>query len=51
MPRTDGYSQRGDRCFGAHDWHSKGRVNAIGAIIEFVFVAVGLFHAGISTAL
>lgn len=47
MPRTHGYSKRGDRCFGTHDWHSKGRVNAIGAIIDVVFVAVGLFNGSI----
>ena len=49
MPRTHGYSKRGDRCFGTHDWHSKGRVNAIGAIIDFVFVAVGLFNGSINS--
>ena len=49
MPRTHGYSKRGDRCFGTHDWHSKGRVNAIGAIIDFVFVAVGLFNSSINS--
>ena len=49
QPRTHGYSKRGYRCFGTHDWHSKGRVNAIGAIIDFVFVAVGLFNGSINS--
>lgn len=49
MPRTHGYAKRGNRCFGTHNWHSKGRVNAIGAIIDFVFVAVGLFSGSINS--
>ena len=36
MPRTHGYSPRGKRCYGVHDWHAKGRINAIGAMLEFV---------------
>ena len=39
MPRTHGYCKRGDRCFGTHDWHSKGRVNAMGSINSDVFYA------------
>ena len=49
MPRTHGYAKRGNRCFGTHNWHSKGRVNAIGAIIDVVFVAVGLFSGSINS--
>ena len=33
MPRTYGYSVRGQRCYGCHDWGSKGRTKAIGALI------------------
>ena len=29
-----GYSPRGKRCFARHDWHAKGRVNALGAMIS-----------------
>ena len=47
MPRTHGYSQRGQRCYGQQDWHAKGRANAIGAIIDFAFLSVGLFNANI----
>ena len=48
MPRIRGYSERGQRCYGTHDWHSKGRVNAIGAIIGFSFLVVGLFEGNIN---
>ena len=37
MPRTHGYSKKGKRCFGTHDWHAKARINAIGVIINFCF--------------
>ena len=33
MPRTHGYSMKGTRCYGTHDWGAKGRINAIGAVI------------------
>ena len=33
MPRTHGYSLRGERCFGLRNWHAKGRVNVIGALL------------------
>ena len=49
MPRTHGYSERGKRCYGTHNWQAKGRVNAIGAIIDFVFLSVGLFNANIDS--
>ena len=31
MLRTHGYSPQGERCFGTHDGHKKGRTNALGA--------------------
>ena len=49
MPRTHGYSSQGKRCYGVHDWHSKGRINAIGAIVGFVFLTVGLFEGSINS--
>ena len=49
MPRTHGYSERGTRCYGIHNWQAKGRVNAIGAIINFVFLSIGLFNANIDS--
>ena len=48
-PRTQGYSYRGERCYGQQDWQARGRVNAIGAIINFVFLSVGLFNANIDS--
>ena len=33
MPRTHGYSKKGERCVGKHDWGAKGRTNAIGALL------------------
>ena len=49
MPRTHGYSPRGERCYGVHDWHAKGRINAIGAILGFVFLTVTLFEGSINS--
>ena len=48
-PRTHGYSQRGQRCYGQQDWHAKDRVNAVGAIAGFMFLSVGLFNAHINS--
>ena len=33
MQRTHGYYYRGKRCYGVQDWHAKGRINVIGAIV------------------
>ena len=49
MPRTHGYSRRGKRCYDLHDWHSKGRVNAIGTIVGFAFLTVALFEGSINS--
>ena len=48
MPRTHGYSPIGKRCHDTHDWHAKGRINAIGAIISFALVTVSLFEGNIN---
>ena len=37
-PRDSGYSEKGERCYASKDWHSRGRVNAIGAICEFIAI-------------
>lgn len=44
LPRTHGYSKCGERCYGVHDWHAKGRVNVIGAILGKQFLSVCLFQ-------
>lgn len=49
MPRTHGYAPIGERCHGIQDWHAKGRVNAIGAIIDFQFLTVCLFDANVDS--
>jgi transposase len=48
-PRTHGYIQRGKRCYAQKDWHAKGRLNAIGAIIGFAFLTVCLFDCNIDS--
>lgn len=48
MPRIHGYSLRGKRCFGSHDWGAKGRTNVIGALCAGVLLTVNLFHSNIN---
>jgi len=48
MPRTHSYSSIGDRAYGCHDWQAKGRINAIGAILNFTFITVSLFECNIN---
>lgn len=46
-PRTHGYAHRGARCYGQKDWHEKGRLNAIGAIVAFELITVRLWECTI----
>lgn len=48
-PRICGYSEKGARCYAGKDWHARGRLNAIGAIIGFVFLTVCLFDCNIDS--
>ena len=48
MPRRYAYSAVGQRCYDTHDWQAKGRINAIGAIIDFDFVTVSLFEGNVN---
>jgi len=48
-PRTHGYTEKGERCYGQKDWHAKGRQNAIGAIIGFTFLSICLFDCNINS--
>ncbi len=48
-PRTHGYAPKGQRCFGIRDWHARGRVNAIGAILDFEFLTVELWECTINS--
>jgi transposase len=49
MPRNYGYSLKGERCFGVHDWGAKGRTNAIGALLGKELLTIGLFESNINT--
>ena len=49
MPRTHGYAEKGNRCFGLDSWGAKGRVNVIGALIGNLLFAVGLFNCSIDS--
>ena len=48
MPRTHGYSPKGARCYGLHDWNAKGRINAIGAIIKNTFLTLTLVTGSVN---
>ncbi|MFV0385547.1 MAG: hypothetical protein ACK5L9_16385, partial [Paracoccus sp. (in: a-proteobacteria)] len=47
MPRTHGYSARGHRCPGTHDWQARGRTNVLGALLAGVLLTVGLTSANV----
>jgi transposase len=49
MPRTHGYAPIGQRCVGVCDWHARGRVNVIGALIGKQLATVALFETTIDT--
>jgi len=48
-PRTHGYSCIGMRCYGEKDWHAKGRLNAIGALLGFTLLTVQLWDCNIDS--
>ena len=47
MPRTYGYSPKGQRCYGTWDWNAKGRINVIGALLNNQLISVCLFESNI----
>ena len=47
-PRDRAYSLKGKRCYASKDWHARGRVNAIGAIVNFKLFNVCLFDTNIN---
>ena len=49
MPRVYGYSLKGKRCFGRHNWQAKGRINAIGALLGKSLLTVSLFECTINS--
>ncbi len=48
-PRLHGYSKKGKRCFGKINWHAKGRVNAIGALLGSTLIAVSLYACNVDS--
>ena len=50
MPRLRGYAKKGKRCFdNKHDWHARGRINAVAAIINSVFVTLSLVEGSMNS--
>ena len=49
MPRTHGYSEKGERCYGKHDWGAKGRTNVIGALLGTFLLTVSFFQISVNT--
>ena len=39
----------GERCSGIHNWHARGRINAIGALYENELLTVSLFDGSINS--
>lgn len=50
MPRVYGYAPIGERCLGKQDWHAKGRINVVGALLASSLLTVSLFTGSINTA-
>ena len=48
MPRRYGYSPRGKRCVGKHNWHARGRLNVIGAWLVSGLLTVSLLSGSIN---
>ena len=47
MPRTHGYAPKGQRCVGLHDWHARGRINVMGALLFGTLICVGLTQSNV----
>ena len=50
-PRTHGYSVKGKRCYGVHDWHPSKRTNVIGALVGKSLLTVSLFDCNVNTSI
>ena len=50
MPRTHGYSARGKRCFGTHNWNAKGRKNVIAALSGSSLIGCGIVDGNVDIA-
>ena len=49
MPRRQGYAPVGEPCVGKHNWHARGRINVIGALLVSCLLTVSLFTGAINT--
>jgi transposase len=49
MPRTHGYSQKGQRCIGINNWQARGRINVIGAMLGKGLLTTALFNGTIDS--
>lgn len=49
MPRTHGYSPKGQRGYGTHDWQGHKRMNVIGALREKAMLTVCAFQETINS--
>ncbi len=49
-PRTHGYSVKGKRCYGVHDWHPSKRTNVIGALVGKSLLTVSIFECNVNTS-
>lgn len=48
MPRNQGYALLGKRCVGNRDWHARGRINVIGALLASCLLTISLFSGSIN---
>lgn len=48
MPRKHGYAPVGKRCVGKHNWHARGRLNVVGALLVSCLLTVSLFSGSIN---
>lgn len=46
-----GYSPKGERCYGYHNWSEKGRINAIGALLGKALLTAVLLTGSVNTAI
>ncbi|WP_207760906.1 hypothetical protein [Holospora curviuscula] len=47
MPRTHGYSVKGQHCYAKQDWGSKSRTHGIGALMGSTLGAIGLLTGSV----
>jgi transposase len=48
MPRRSGYAPVGEPCIDKHNWHARGRINVIGALLVSCLLTVSLFTGAIN---